>query len=89
VVNHSAKLIASYSYRGLRYTPNHPLRIPRVSLLLEFLKAMELLGDEEWMESRPAQWEELTLFHEEEYLLALQRADQEGRVGKEVREKFH
>jgi acetoin utilization protein AcuC len=37
----------------------------------------------------PPQWEELTLFHEEEYLLALQRADQEGRVGKEVREKFH
>ena len=49
---------------------------------------MELLGDEEWVESRPAQWEELTLFHEDEYLLALQRADQEGRVGKEVREKF-
>jgi len=55
VVKHSAKLIASYSYRELRYTPNHPLRIPRVSLLLEFLKVMELLGDEEWMESRPAQ----------------------------------
>jgi acetoin utilization protein AcuC len=52
--NSLAKLIASYSYRGLRYTLNHPLRIPRVSLLLEFLKAMELLGDEEWVESRPA-----------------------------------
>jgi acetoin utilization protein AcuC len=89
VVKHSAKLIASYSYRRLRYTPNHPLRIPRVSLLLEFLKAMELLEDEEWVESRPARWEELTLFHEEEYLLALQRADQEGRVSKEVRERFH
>ncbi len=73
----------------LRYSPNHPLRIPRVSLLLEFLKAMELLEDDEWEESRPAKWEELRLFHEEDYLFALQRADQEGRISKEVRERFN
>ncbi|WP_448588350.1 acetoin utilization protein AcuC [Thermocrinis sp.] len=84
-----AKLVASYAYRSLRYTPNHPLRIPRVSLLLDFLKAMELLEEEEVVESRNASWEELRLFHTEDYLMALKRADEEGRVSREIRERYN
>jgi len=84
-----SRLIASYSYRSLRYTSNHPLRIPRVSLLLEFLKAMGLLDDEELVESRDASWEELRLFHQEDYLLALKWADENKKITKELREKYN
>lgn len=84
-----ARLIGSYAYRDLRYTKNHPLRIPRVSLLLEFLTAMGLLSEEELVESRPATVEELLLFHEEEYVRALMEADRTGRVSKGVRERFN
>ncbi|RME08581.1 MAG: acetoin utilization protein AcuC, partial [Aquificota bacterium] len=85
----SSKLIGSYAYRNLRYSKNHPLRIPRVSLLLELLHVMELLSGEELTESRPASWEELRLFHEEEYLRALQECDQCQCVKREYREKFN
>ncbi len=85
----SSRLIGSYAYRNLRYTKNHPLRIPRVSLLLELLKAMGLLTEAELVESRPAQWEELRLFHEEEYLKALEECDQCQCVKREYRERFN
>ncbi|WP_029551273.1 acetoin utilization protein AcuC [Thermocrinis jamiesonii] len=82
-----AKLVASYAYRSLRYTSNHPLRIPRVSLLLEFLKSMDLL--ENYVESREASLEELRLFHTEDYLNALRWVDENGKVSKEIRERYN
>ncbi|MDW8095191.1 MAG: acetoin utilization protein AcuC [Aquificaceae bacterium] len=84
-----ARLIGSFQYRNLRYTKNHPLRIPRVSLLLELLFALELLKEEELTESRNAIWEELTLFHEEDYLKALEECDRCQCVRKEYRERFN
>jgi acetoin utilization protein AcuC len=83
------KLIGSLKYREFRYPENHPLRIPRVSLLLEFLEAMGLIEEEEREESRFATLEELLLFHTPEYLEALMKADREGRVPKGARERFN
>ncbi len=83
------KLVASYAYRSLRYTPDHPLRIPRVSLLLEFLKAMELLEDSHYAESKEASLEELRLFHTEDYLDALRWVDENGKISKELRERYN
>jgi acetoin utilization protein AcuC len=84
-----AKLIASLKYRNLRYTKNHPLRIPRVSLLLEFLFAMDLIDPEEVVESRSATDEEVLLFHSREYLEALKEADRCRCVPVGAREKFN
>ena len=84
-----AKLVGSLAYKKLRYTNNHPLRIPRVSLLIELLKAMELIEEEELVESREARWEELKLFHEEEYLKALEECDRCMCVKREYRERFN
>ncbi len=84
-----ARLVGSLAYKRLRYTNNHPLRIPRVSLLIELLKAMELIEEEELVESREARWEELRLFHEEEYLRALEECDRCMCVKKEYRERFN
>ncbi len=82
-------LIGSYRYRKLRYTNNHPLRIPRVSLLMEFLKAMGLLEKEELVEGREASPQELLLFHKEQYIKALEECDKTGKVSREYREMFN
>ncbi|MCS7262339.1 MAG: acetoin utilization protein AcuC [Aquificaceae bacterium] len=84
-----AKLIGSFKYKSLRYAPNHPLRIPRVSLLLELLQSLGLVEDRERVESREALWEELLLFHTEEYLRALRECESKGRLSREQRELFN
>ncbi|MCS6956896.1 MAG: acetoin utilization protein AcuC [Aquificaceae bacterium] len=84
-----AKLIGSLAYKNLRYTKNHPLRIPRVSLLLEVLHALELLEKEELVEGRFAGWEELTSFHEWDYLVALEECDRCQCVKGDYRERFN
>jgi len=84
-----AYLIGSLKYRNLRYTKNHPLRIPRVSLLIEFLRSMDLINDGELVESREATDEEVLLFHKKEYLEALKEADRCRCVPRGAREKFN
>ncbi len=84
-----AKLVGSFKYKNLRYTKNHPLRIPRVSLLLDFLFAMELISEEEVLESREATLEELLLFHEREYIETLIEADRCQCVPDGARERFN
>ncbi|ADC90149.1 Histone deacetylase [Thermocrinis albus DSM 14484] len=84
-----AKLVASYAYRNFRYSSNHPLRIPRVSLLLDFLKAMELVKDTEVDEGRNATQEELLEYHTEDYINALREADACGCVKPKYRELYN
>jgi len=83
------KLIGSLKYRDLRYTKNHPLRIPRVSLLMEFLRTMDLIEEDELMESREAHYEELLLYHKEDYIRALQEADACMCVKRHHRERYN
>ncbi len=84
-----AILVGSLRYRNLRYTKNHPLRIPRVSLLLEFLTATELISEGEKVEGREATFEELLLFHDRDYIEALIEADRCMCVPKGARERFN
>ncbi|MDQ7037633.1 MAG: acetoin utilization protein AcuC [Aquificota bacterium] len=84
-----ARLIGSLRYRDFRYPKNHPLRVPRVSLLLEFLQAEGLIRDEEKVESRFATLEELLLFHSREYVEALMEADRCMCVPRGARERFN
>ena len=84
-----AKLIASSRYARYKYPKNHPLKIPRVSLLLSFLNAMNLLDKEELIESRPATMEELLLFHERDYIETLIEAERCQCVPSGAREKYN
>ncbi len=84
-----ARLIGSMRYRNLRYTKNHPLRIPRVSLLLEFLNTMGLIQEHEKVEGREASVEELLLFHDKEYIQTLVEADRCMCVPRGARERFN
>ncbi|QWK20219.1 MAG: acetoin utilization protein AcuC [Hydrogenobacter thermophilus] len=83
------KLVGSLKYRDLRYTQNHPLRIPRVSLLIEFLKAMGLIEEQEIIQSREATKKELLLYHTEDYLRALEESDRCMCVKDGYREKYN
>ncbi len=84
-----SKLVGSYRYRKLRYSKNHPLRIPRVSLLLDFLKALDAIDEGQMEEGRPATDEELLLFHTPDYIQALKKCDAEGKVEKGFRELYN
>ncbi|GAB6066095.1 acetoin utilization protein AcuC [Aquifex pyrophilus] len=84
-----AKLIGSLRYARYKYPKNHPLKIPRVSLLLMFLNAMNLLDDEELIESRPATMEELLLFHERDYIETLMEAERCQCVPNGARERYN
>ena len=84
-----AKLIGSLRYAKYRYPKNHPLKIPRVSLLMRFLKAMNLIEPEEIVESRRATDEELLLFHTEDYIRTLKIAEACQCVPNGAREKYN
>ncbi len=84
-----AKLIGSLRYAKYRYPKNHPLKIPRVSLLMRFLKTMNLIKPEEVIESRKATDEELLLFHTEDYIKTLKLAEACQCVPNGAREKYN
>ncbi|RUM30343.1 MAG: acetoin utilization protein AcuC [Aquifex sp.] len=84
-----AKLIGSLEYAKYRYPKNHPLKIPRVSLLLRFLEAMELISEEEIIKSRQASMEELLLFHDKDYIETLIEAEKCQCVPNGAREKYN
>ncbi len=79
-------LIASEKYKELRYPKNHPLRVPRVSLMLNYIKALGF--DPNYIEGRNATIEELLLFHTKDYIDALIEADTNMKSSNYIREKY-
>ncbi len=80
-------LIASYKYSELRYPKNHPLRVPRVSLMLNYLKALNI--DLPYVEARDATIDELLIFHTKDYIEALMKSDATMKVNAYIREKYN
>lgn len=79
-------LIASEKYKELRYPKNHPLRVPRVSLMINYLKALGF--DVDYLEGRNASIEELLIFHTKDYIDALIEADRMMKATNYIREKY-
>jgi acetoin utilization protein AcuC len=73
-------LLGSEIYRGSSYGPWHPLRVPRVSTVLDLVRAMGWVGPEEFRLSPRAKPVALTLWHTPDYVAALQRAEESGVV---------
>ncbi len=65
----------------------HPLRIPRVSTVMDLGRAMGWLGPENFRTSPRAKPKALTHWHTREYLAALQAAEAAQDVSVEVRER--
>jgi acetoin utilization protein AcuC len=65
-------------YADYDYGPAHPLRIVRLTLTYELIKAYGLLAlpSTRFVETREATEEELLLFHSRDYVDVLKRASQ-------------
>ena len=82
-----AVLICADHYRRHSYGNNHPLAIPRVSLMLEFIHAYAAIEKHEIVTSRLASDAELLAFHTPDYVRALQEAEAIGKVAVAARER--
>lgn len=81
--------IGSEIYRGSSYGAHHPLRVPRVSTVMDLARALGLLSGASYRVSPRAKPPALTLWHSAEYVAALQAAEESGSVSAEVRARHH
>ena len=81
-------IFSSKIFKGSKYGEGHPLNIDRVWPSLELLKIMNWVSDDEIIFNEPATIEELTLFHDLDYLKALQKAEKEKSLSKFEKDKF-
>ena len=79
--------IGSEIYRGSSYGPAHPLRVPRVSTVMDLGRALGWLPPDRYRTSPRAKPAALGLWHRPDYLAALQAAETSGRVSDAVRER--
>lgn len=81
--------IGSDIYRGSSYGPRHPLRVPRVSTVMDLSRALGWLPPDRFRASPRARAAALSAFHTPAYLAALEAAEAAGEVSEEVRARHH
>ena len=81
--------IGSDVYRRAAFGNNHPLKIVRHSAVLDVVRMMGWLRDEDFVSTGPAPIFRLLEFHDPDYIEALQYAESEGRVSPEIRRRYH
>ncbi|MDA5557653.1 acetoin utilization protein AcuC [Shimia sp. MMG029] len=85
----SPRFIGSEIYRGSSYGKWHPLRIPRVSTVMDLSRALGWLPREQYITSPRAKPQALTAWHTPEYIAALQAAENQQHVTAESRARFN
>jgi acetoin utilization protein AcuC len=81
--------IGSEIYRGSSYGPAHPLRVPRVSTVMDLARAMGWLPSALFRTSPCAKPAALALWHDLDYIGALQAAESAGTVTDAVRARHN
>lgn len=74
-------------YRHSSYGPHHPLRVPRVSTVMDLSRAMGWLPPSHYRTSPRAKPAALTIWHTPDYLTALQEAETRQQVSAETRDR--
>jgi len=77
--------ISGAIYRKRAYGANHPLTIPRVEIVSDLCRRLGWLDDTNFVESPQATTDELTAFHESDYVEAVRTATSVGKATKEQR----
>lgn len=77
--------LGSDVYRGSSYGSRHPLRVPRVSTVMDLGRALGWLPPGRYRPSPRAKPAALTLWHDPAYVAALQQAEAEGTASDEMR----
>lgn len=80
-------LFGSEIYRGSSYGDRHPLRVPRVSTVMDLTRAMGWLPPAQYRNSPRAKPAALTLWHRPDYVAALEAAEAAQRVSDAVRSR--
>jgi acetoin utilization protein AcuC len=83
------RFIGSGIYRNSTYGGWHPLRIPRVSTVMDLSRALGWLPSERYVQSPRAKPKALTAFHTADYVAALQEAERTQTVSDVVRARHH
>ena len=84
-----ARFIGSEIYRHSSYGGWHPLRIARVSTVMDLSRALGWLPDGAFVNSPRARPAALQAFHTADYVAALMRAEAEQAVTPEMRARHH
>ena len=79
--------LGSEIYRGSSYGRWHPLRVPRVSTVMDLGRALGWLPTDRFRTSPRAKPAALTAWHTPEYVAALERAEAEGSVDDATRDR--
>lgn len=74
-------------YRGSSYGEKHPLRVPRVSTVMDLSRALGWLSKEQFRQSPRAKPSALTIWHTEDYVSALARAEETQTVSEAARHR--
>jgi len=77
--------VGSEVYRGSSYGAAHPLRVPRVSTVIDLARGLGWLPRGRFQTSPRAKPAALAAFHTADYIAALQAAEAEGQVSDAVR----
>lgn len=81
--------VGSDIYRGSSYGAHHPLRVPRVSTVMDLARALGWLPPDRFRTSPRAKPAALELWHEPAYIAALREAETRGEASEEMRTRFH
>lgn len=68
--------------------PPHPLAIERIGPVMDICRALGWLNEENWRKSPRATFEDLTTFHDPDYVAAVRSVSSESAVSTEWREKY-
>lgn len=82
------RFIGAEIYRGSSYGPWHPLRVPRVSTVMDLTRALGWLNRTAYVPSPRARPAALTVWHDADYVEALQRAERTQHVSPEDRDRY-
>lgn len=80
--------IGSEVYRGSSYGAAHPLRVPRVSTVMDLSRALGWLPPDRFRTSPRAKPAALEIWHDPDYIRALQAAERDGVVDHETPKRF-
>jgi acetoin utilization protein AcuC len=81
--------IGSEIYRGSSYGTGHPLRVPRVSTVMDLARALDWLPPGVFRTSPRAKPAALALWHDPAYVAALQAVEALGEATPEIRLRFN
>src|SRR5471032_1109171 len=81
--------IGSDIYRSSSYGAKHPLAIPRVSTVIDLVRALGWLDADRYLDSPLASPAQLARFHDVAYIDALRRAEAEQHIAPDTARRFN